>query len=182
LIHGIARDRIVVYNLSSPSYEGRRWVDVFAIALDRTSVSDAAELTRNMDGAGLSPWVGIAPDGTISTMWRTIEIDQPSILPQLQILPQDFAADWDKVRIVPAPIIERIYRNPVSSDAMTMPGGTACAAYYNRLRAFGAQVRRVLMENTARKGDLQVDELHKQLSIVVNIDAFAAPPVTLTSR
>jgi hypothetical protein len=38
------------------------------------------------------------------------------------------------------------------------------------------------MENTARKGDLQVDELHKQLSIVVNIDAFAAPPVTLTSR
>src|SRR5690349_6288073 len=38
------------------------------------------------------------------------------------------------------------------------------------------------MENTARNGDLQGDELHKQLSIVVNIDAFAAPPVTLTSR
>ena len=136
MIHGIARDRIVVYSLSSPSYEGRRWVDVFAIALDRTSVSDAAELTRNMDGASLSPWVGIAPDGTISTMWRTIEIDQPSILPQLQILPQDFAADWDKVRIVPAPIIERIYRNPVSSDAMTMPGGTACAAYYKSIAGF----------------------------------------------
>jgi isoquinoline 1-oxidoreductase subunit beta len=146
----------------------------FAITLDRTSVSDAAELTRNMNGAGLSPWVGIAPDGTISTIWRTIEIGQRSIIPQPQILPQDFAADWDKVRIVPAPIIERIYRNPVSCDAMAIPGSTAWADYYNRLRAFGAQVRRALLENAARDGDLPVDELHKQLSIIVHIDAFAA--------
>jgi hypothetical protein len=46
--------------------------------------------------------------------------------------------------------------------------------YYNRLRAFGAQVRRALLENAARDGDLPVDELHKQLSIIVHIDAFAA--------
>ena len=166
--------------VESPSVASRRQVMkgaaglTFAVALDPTSVSDAAKLARNMNGAGLSPWVGIAPDGTISTTSPTIEMGQGSMMPRPHIRPEDLAADWDKVRIVPAPIIERIYRTSVFDRAMTLPGSTACAAYYNRLRAFGARVRHVLLENAARKGDSSVDELHERLSIVVHVEAFAA--------
>jgi isoquinoline 1-oxidoreductase subunit beta len=95
-------------------------------------------------------------------------------MPQPHIRPEDLAADWDKVRIAPAPIIERIYRTSASDRAMTLPGSTACAAYYDRLRAFGARVRHVLLENAARKGDGSVGEPHERPSIVVHVEAFAA--------
>ena len=47
-----------------------------AIALDRSGLSDAAELARDTNGASLSPWVTIAPDGAISIMSPATEMGQ----------------------------------------------------------------------------------------------------------
>jgi isoquinoline 1-oxidoreductase beta subunit len=166
------------HEVELPSVVSRRQVMkgaaglTFAIGLDRTSISDAAELARNMNDADLSPWLNFASDGTISIMSPSVEMGQGSMTSQSQILAEDL--DWDKVRIVPAPIMEKIYRNSACGDAMTLPSSAVCAAYYNRLRAFGAQVRRALLESAACKGGLPADGLHREPSVVVHIEAFAA--------
>src|ERR1700746_1272006 len=122
-----------------------------AIALDRSGFSDAAELARDTNGASLSPWVTIAPDGAISIMSPATEMGQGSMTSLPLILAEELDADWDKVRIVPVPVIEKIYGNPAFGGSITTAGSTAVTAYYDRLRIFGAQVRRVLLENAARK-------------------------------
>ena len=83
-----------------------------AIALDRSGFSDAAELARDTNGASLSPWVTIAPDGAISIMSPATEMGQGSMTSLPLILAEELDADWDKVRIVPVPVIEKLYGNP----------------------------------------------------------------------
>jgi isoquinoline 1-oxidoreductase beta subunit len=139
-----------------------------AIALDRSGFSDAAELARDINGASLSPWVTIAPDGTISIMSPATEMGQGSMTSLPLILAEELDADWDKVRIVPVPVIEKLYGNPAFGGSLTTAGSTAVTAYYDRLRIFGAQVRRVLLENAARKWRVPIEELRTEPSVVVH--------------
>jgi isoquinoline 1-oxidoreductase subunit beta len=160
----------------------------FALAFDAGSLAHAAAPgdagTRTM-----SPWVSIAPDGTVSIMSAAAEMGQGSMTSLPLILAEELDADWDKVRIVPAPIIERIYGNPAFEGMMYTAGSTAVTAYFQPLRIFGAQVRRVLLDNAARKWGVPADELSTEPSVVVHaktnrrlsygeIAAFADIPAT----
>src|ERR1700730_3691679 len=98
-----------------------------AIALDRRGFSDAAELAGDTDGATLSPWVTIAPDGAISIMSPATEMGQGSMTALPLILAEELDADWDKVRIVPVPVIEKLYGNPAFGGSITTAGSTAVA-------------------------------------------------------
>ena len=140
----------------------------FAIALERSRFAGAATVARDTTGARLSPWVSIAPDSAISIMSPATEMGQGSMTSLPLILAEELDADWDKVRIVPVPVIEKIYGNPAFGGSLYTAGSTAVAAYYDRLRTFGAQVRRVLLENAARKWGVPVEELHTEPSLVVH--------------
>jgi isoquinoline 1-oxidoreductase subunit beta len=140
----------------------------FAIALDRTSFADAAELARDPGGARVTPWVSVAPDGIMSIMSPAAEMGQGSMTSLPLILAEELDADWNDVRIVPVPMIEKIYGNPAFGGALTTAGSTAVTAYYDRLRIFGAQARRVLMENAASKWGVPIEELHTEPSVVVH--------------
>ena len=143
----------------------------FAIALGRSRFSDAATVAGNTAGASLSPWVSIAPDGTISIMSPAAEMGQGSMTSLPLIVAEELDADWGKVRIVPVPVIEKIYGNPAFGGSLYTAGSTAVTAYYDRLRTFGAQVRRVLLENAARKWGVPVEQLHTEPSLVVHKNA-----------
>ncbi len=67
------------------------------------------------------------------------------------VLAEELDADWAKVRIVPAPPVEAIYGNPGYGGMMYTAGSNAVTSYYKPLRTFGAQVRRVLLDNAAKK-------------------------------
>src|ERR1700693_2164025 len=82
-----------------------------AFALSRIDVADAAVATE-MTGKSLSPWVSIAPDGSISIMAPAIEMGQGSLTSLPRIIAEELDADWDKVHIVPAPPVDAIYGNP----------------------------------------------------------------------
>jgi isoquinoline 1-oxidoreductase beta subunit len=81
---------------------------------------------------------------------------------------EELDADWSKVRIVPAPPIDQVYGNPGFGGMMYTAGSNAVTGYYRPLRIMGAQVRRVLLDNAARKLGVPVEELTSEPSVVVH--------------
>ena len=90
-------------------------------------------------------------DGTITIMSAATEMGQGSMTSLPLILAEELDADWSKVQIVPAPPIEAIYGNPGFQGMMYTAGSNAVTSYYTPLRIFGAQVRRVLLDNAAKQ-------------------------------
>jgi len=138
----------------------------FAVVLGRRA--EAALLANARTGRALSPWVSIANDGTITIMSAATEMGQGSMTSLPLIIAEELDADWSRVKIVPAPAIEAIYGNPGFQGMMYTAGSNAVTSYYTPLRIFGAQVRRVLLDNAARKLGVPVDELTTEPSVVVH--------------
>jgi isoquinoline 1-oxidoreductase beta subunit len=116
----------------------------------------------------LSPWVTIAADGTIAIMSPATEMGQGTTTSVPLVLAEELDADWTKVRIVPAPPIEAIYGNPGFYGSMYTAGSATLTGYFKAVRQFGAQVRRVLLDNAARHWGVPVDELTTEPSVVVH--------------
>jgi isoquinoline 1-oxidoreductase subunit beta len=128
----------------------------------------AATPAAASEGKALSPWVGIAADGTISIMAPATEMGQGSGTSLPLIVAEELDADWTKVKIVPAPVMEKIYGNPGFGGMMYTAGSNAVKSYYMPLRTFGAQVRRVLLDNAAKHWSVPVAELTTEPSTVVH--------------
>ena len=139
-----------------------------SLAFTLGAEADAATLATQGGGKALSPWVSIAPDGTITIMSAATEMGQGSLTSLPLILAEELDADWSKVKIVTAPPVEAIYGNPGFQGMMYTAGSNAVTSYYTPLRRFGAQVRRVLLDNAARKLGVPVEELTTEPSVVVH--------------
>src|SRR5881409_3995140 len=142
----------------------------FALALDAVDgpLARAATLASEPAGTSLSPWISIGTDGTITIMSAATEMGQGSMTSLPLIIAEELDADWTKVRIVPAPPIDQIYGNPGFGGSMYTAGSNAVTSYYQPLRIVGAQVRRVLLDNAARKWGVPVEELTTEPSVVVH--------------
>ena len=128
----------------------------------------AATLGTTRGGKALSPWISITPDGTITIMSAATEMGQGSMTSLPLIITEELDADWNKVRIVPAPPEDKIYGNPGFGGTMYTAGSNAVRSYYNGHRIVGAQVRKVLLDNAAKKLGVPVDELTTRPSVVVH--------------
>src|SRR5262245_20484065 len=138
----------------------------FAVAL--AGRADAAEPATQAAGKALSPWVSIAADGSITIMSPATEMGQGTMTSVPLIIAEELDADWSKVRIVPAPPIDAIYGNPGFAGMMYTAGSNAVRSYYRPARTFGAQVRRVLVDNAAKKLGVPAAELTTEPSVVVH--------------
>jgi isoquinoline 1-oxidoreductase subunit beta len=138
----------------------------FAVALGGRA--DAAVLAAARTGQTLSPWISIATDGTITIMSAATEMGQGSMTSLPLIIAEELDADWAKVAIVPAPPLDQIYGNPGFGGMMYTAGSNAVTSYYRPLRMVGAQARRVLLDNAARKWGVPVEELTTEPSVVVH--------------
>src|SRR6266851_386377 len=139
----------------------------FAMALDGP-LARAATLASERTGRSISPWVSIAADGTITIMSAATEMGQGSMTSLPLIIAEELDADWSRVRIVPAPALDKIYGNPGFGGEMYTAASNAVTSYYRPLRIFGAQVRRVLLDNAAKKLGVPVEELTTEPSVVVH--------------
>src|SRR3989442_4012170 len=81
---------------------------------------------------------------------------------------EEMDADWPRVRIVPAAPDDKIYGNPGFRGLMYTAGSATVTGYWDVARTFGAQGRRGMMENSARKWDVPLAELSTQPSPVVH--------------
>lgn len=138
----------------------------FAFAFGRSA--DAATPAGATGGKALSPWASIEPDGTIFIMSPATEMGQGSMTSLPLIVAEELDADWSKVRPVPAPVMEKIYGNPGFGGLMYTAGSNAVRSYYKELRLFGAQVRRVLLDNAAKHWNVAVEELTTEPSVVIH--------------
>src|SRR6266404_1352257 len=150
----------------------RRQVMVGAAGLScafvATRAASAAVLGAGPTGRVMNPWISIAADGTITIMSAATEMGQGSLTALPLIIAEELDADWSKVRITPAPPLNQIYGNPTFGGMMYTAGSAAVTSYYKPLRTIGAQVRRVLLDNAARKLGVSVDELTTEPSLVVH--------------
>src|SRR5690242_1200515 len=112
---------------------------------------EAAVIAAERAGSALNPWVSIATDGTITIMSAATEMGQGSMTSLPLIIAEELDADWSKVRVVPAPVNEAVYGNPGFAGMQYTAGSNAVTSYFRPLRIFGAQVRRVLLDNAAKK-------------------------------
>jgi isoquinoline 1-oxidoreductase subunit beta len=141
----------------------------FAVALGVERPAAAAALETRRSGQAISPWVSIATDGTITIMSPATEMGQGSMTSLPLIIAEELDADWSKVRIVAAPPLDAIYGNPGFGGMMYTAGSNAVTSYYRPLRLFGAQVRRVLLDNAGRKLGVPLEELTTEPSAVVHV-------------
>jgi len=140
----------------------------FAIMLDGTSGASAAVRSADMPGKVFSPWVSIAPDGAVTIMSPATEMGQGSMTSLPRIIAEELDADWESVRVVPAPPVDSMYGNPGFGGMMYTAASNAVTNYFRNLRLFGAQVRRVLIDNAAKKLSVPVEELNTEPSVVVH--------------
>src|SRR6266480_4595556 len=140
----------------------------FAVALGVDRRAAGTVLGTERTGKALSPWVSIAGDGTITIMSPATEMGQGSMTSLPLIIAEELDADWSKVRIVPAPVIEAIYGNPGFGGMMYTAGSNAVTSYFKPLRTFGAQVRKMLLDNAAKKLGVPAEELSTEPSTVVH--------------
>src|SRR5262249_29561342 len=140
----------------------------FAVALGVDRRAAGTVLAAERSGKALSPWVSIATDGTITIMSPAIEMGQGAMTSLTLIIPEWLDADWAKVPGAQAPPIDAIYGNPGFGGMMYTAASNAVTSYYRPLRVFGAQVRRVLMDNAGKKLGVPLEELTTEPSVVVH--------------
>ncbi|HYS57505.1 MAG TPA: molybdopterin cofactor-binding domain-containing protein [Burkholderiales bacterium] len=137
----------------------------------------------------VNAWASLAQDGTVYIMNPAVEMGQGSQTAIPLIIAEEMDADWSRVRIVPAAPDDKIYGNPGFRGLMYTAGSATVTGYWDVARTFGAQVRRVMMDNAARKWDVPLAELSTEPSAVVHaktgrsmsygeIAAFAQIPAT----
>jgi isoquinoline 1-oxidoreductase beta subunit len=136
----------------------------FTFAIATRLPAGAAEAGKD---AVLSPWVTIATDDTVAIMSPAAEMGQGSLTSLPLIVAEELDADWSKVRIVVAPPNDELYKNPAFGYMYTA-GSNAVTAYFKDLRRFGAQVRRILLENAARRWNAPIEELTTGPNVVIH--------------
>src|SRR3989475_4353787 len=159
----------------------RRQFMVGAAGLTFTVLMDgcAGLRTQERGGAGVAPahpsgsltekaWASLSTDGTIYIANPAVEMGQGSQTAIPLIIAEEMDADWSRVRIVPAAPDDKIYGNPGFRGLMYTAGSATVTGYWDVARTFGAQVRRVMMENAARKWDVPLAELSTEPSAVVH--------------
>src|SRR6266436_3534511 len=116
----------------------------------------------------VNAWASLATDGTITIANPAVEMGQGSQTAIPLIIAEEMDADWSRVVIVPAAPDDKVYGNPGFRGLMYTAGSATVTGYWDVARTFGAQVRRVMMENAARLWNVPLAELSTEPSTVVH--------------
>src|SRR5215210_9242635 len=119
----------------------------FCLAVGSDGVNLMSQAQANaLANAPVTPWVRIAPDGTITIYTAGAEMGQGSMTSLPLIVAEEMDADWSKVKIEFAPADASVYGYTFQNQKqMAIVGSRAVMLYFNDLRTAGAQVRKVLV-------------------------------------
>jgi len=122
------------------------------------------------EAAKLNAWIIIGTDDTVTLLCPSAEMGQGVMTSLPVILAEELDADWSKVKVDWAPPIPPLYGNPhpFFNGAQITAGSTAVPGYFHTLRTAGAQARRVLIDNVAKKWNVPAAELTTDAGFVVD--------------
>ena len=143
----------------------------FCLAFGTDGVRLLSEAQANaMANAQVTPWVRIAPDGTITILSAGAEMGQGSMTNLPMIVAEEMDADWSKVAIEMAPADAGVYGYMMNNNQrmMAIVGSRATMLYYTQLRTAGAQVRKVMLMNAAERWGVNASTLRTEPSVVIN--------------
>jgi isoquinoline 1-oxidoreductase beta subunit len=155
------------------------------------TASEAKALAGHTD---MSAWVRISPDNTITILTPGAEMGQGSMTSVPAILAEELDADWNLVHLENAPADPKVFgytrkRRGRVSHSMAIVGSRAVMMYFKPMRMAGAQVRKVLMQNAAKKWGVPVSKVRTEPNVVIGpggkrltygeIAAFANVPAKL---
>ena len=142
----------------------------FCLALGTDGISLVSEAQANTLANGqVTPWVRIAPNGTVTILTAGAEMGQGSMTTLPMIVAEEMDADWSKVALEWAPADKSTYGYMLNNSRMMwIVGSRATMLYYNQLRTVGAQVRKVLLANAAGKWGVDASTLHTEPGVVIN--------------
>ncbi|MBT4889429.1 MAG: xanthine dehydrogenase family protein molybdopterin-binding subunit [Rhodospirillales bacterium] len=113
-------------------------------------------------------WVNISADGKIRIYSAADEMGQGSMTALPLIFAEELDAAWEDVEIEFSPVNDEIYGNPKFMGAIYTASSMSVTGYYDKLRIYGAQARRVLLDNVAEKWQVPVSELATEPSLVIH--------------
>jgi len=144
----------------------------FCIAVGNNGVRLMSQAQANaLANTAITPWVRIAPDGTITILSAGAEMGQGSMTSLPLIVAEEMDADWSKVAIEWAPPDATVYgyKDPFGTEnLMWIVGSRAVQLYFTQLRIAGAQVRKVLIANAAQNWGVDAATLKTEPSVVLN--------------
>ena len=121
--------------------------------------TSASRLTANA-------WVTLYSDSTIEIITPGIELGQGAMTVLPRLVAEELDADWNQVRVTPAPSDEKRFGNPLFWDMQLTAGSRTTLGYFDVLRIAGAQARYVLMATAAKAWHVAIGELTTAESVV----------------
>src|SRR4030095_1793251 len=142
----------------------------FCMALGADGFRLIGEAQANtMANAQVTPWVRIAPDGTVTIYSTGAEMGQGSMTSLPLIVAEEMDADWSRVKIEWAPADPTMYGYTFqNAKALAIVGRRAVVLEYHDLRPAGAQVRKVLIANASQKWGVSPASLKTEPGFVVD--------------
>jgi len=143
----------------------------FCCSLPLPGLNMRAATTGNMDQAQpwpLNAYVNIAADGMVTIYSPAAEMGQGTLTSLPLIVAEELDADWDKCRVEPSPPVGEVYGDPLFLGMIFTVSSRSVPVYYDRLRIFGAQARRILMMNAADKWKVPLSEITTHSGAVIH--------------
>ncbi|NKB35960.1 MAG: molybdopterin-dependent oxidoreductase [Gammaproteobacteria bacterium] len=118
----------------------------------------------------LTAWVTVNPDNTIIIQSPAAEMGQGSMTALPMIFAEEFDADWSKVQIETSPANDAVFLNPTPwvRGIMLTLGSSTVSGYYDSLRHYGAQARKILLMSVASNWNVPLSELSTEPSVVIH--------------
>jgi isoquinoline 1-oxidoreductase beta subunit len=111
------------------------------------------------------PFLSIAPDGAVTVVSKHIEFGQGNHAGLAAMVAEELDADWDKVKVVQAPAITKVYAN-LGMGVQGTGGSSAIANSWPQLRAVGATTRAMFVTAAANRWSLPAGEITVKNSVV----------------
>lgn len=127
----------------------------FAMASDTTQPGSGA----GAGGASFSPFVRIAPDGTVTVLVKHLDKGQGTYSALATLIADELDADWSRVRAEFAPADAGRYNNLYWGPMQGTGGSTGVPNSFIQYRAAGAAARHMLVAAAARVWEVPAAEV-----------------------
>jgi isoquinoline 1-oxidoreductase beta subunit len=128
---------------------------------------------KDRDFGAFGPFIRIGADGAVTVVSKHIEFGQGSSAGLAAIVAEEMDADWDKVKVVQAPAIAKVYAN-LGMGVQGTGGSSAIANSWEQLRKAGAGARAMLVGAAAARWKVAPGEVTVKDGVVAHASGKAA--------